>query len=210
MSDFGIIYRLSRFLVFVFCKVYFRITFTYDPSIDWNGHYLVVSNHASFLDPPLLGVGMKKGTHFLAKRELRKMPLVGKMIFSTYGGVPVKRGTGDIQALKSVISLLKNKKNVVIFPEGTRTLDGNFRKPRAGIGMVAYHARPAILPVYIHNSFEAMPKGASFPKPVKISMHFGKPYKSDYYDGEKSKEVYQKISDEMMSRIKALQPQSRK
>jgi len=204
MSGFGLIYYISRYLVYAFCKMYFRLSITYHPSIDWDKNYLVVANHASFLDPPLLGVGMKKGVHFLAKYELSKVPIWGKLMVRKFGTVPVRRGKGDIQALKSIISLLKGGGNVAVFPEGTRTLDGKFRKPRPGIGMVAYQTQATILPVYIHNTFHAMPKSSNIPRPVKVSMHFGKPYRPSAYNKEKSKELYQEIAEEMMEKIKEI------
>ena len=95
------------------------------------------------------------------------------------------------------------------FPEGTRSLDGELQEAKSGIGMIAYQSQVAILPVYIHGSFKAFPKGAKFFKPIKIHVYFGQPYVPTAYQEPKSREVYQLISDETILKIKEIQQQVR-
>jgi len=115
---------------------------------------------------------------------------------------PLKREGADVGAMRSAIDKLCNGKAVLIFPEGTRSKDGNLGEPRAGIGLLAASAGANILPCYIKGSREALPKGAIFPRFKKITVYVGKPLKIDKNKSEK--ECYIQIAEDTMKAIKAL------
>ncbi len=159
---------------------------------------IVASNHRSHLDPPVLNAVFHEPLIFLAKEELFKIPLFGKLI-SHIGAIPIKRGAGDLQTLNTVLELLERGCKVCIFPEGSRAEPGQFLRPKPGVGLLAVKSKKKVLPVYIEGTDKVMPRGKSFPKPVaKIRVIIGEP--KDYSHEKNYKEVAIKIMEE----IKAL------
>jgi len=159
---------------------------------------IVASNHRSYLDPPVLNAVFPEPLIFVAKEELFKIPIFGKLI-SHMGAIPIKRGAGDVQALNTVLELLEKGCKVCIFPEGTRAEPGQFLRPKPGVGLLAIKSKKKVLPVYIDGTDKVMPKGKSFPKPgAKIRVFVGKPKD---YSHEKN---YREVAIKIMEEIKAL------
>ncbi len=201
--DFTIVFYLSRAALKYMLKIFFRLESYFHPELDVEkSNYLIIANHCSNLDPPAVGCFYPKPIHFMAKQEMHDIPILGKFYFSKLGTIPVKRGSGDLNAIKLAIQYLKKGENVGIFPEGTRSPDGKMHKAKAGAGMIAYQSKAIILPVYVHNTFNVWSRHQKFPKFEKIKVFYGKPYLSELYKEKKSKELYQAIADEMMENIK--------
>jgi len=116
--------------------------------------------------------------------------------------VPISRERLDLKTIRAVQKLCDEGKSVLIFPEGTRSIDGSLQKGLAGIGFFVDKIGADVLPVYVDNSYNALPKNAKFPRPVKIRVNIGKPIRADKWSAiEKSKEKYQKIADDIMMEI---------
>ncbi|MEA5535695.1 lysophospholipid acyltransferase family protein [Crocosphaera sp. XPORK-15E] len=133
---------------------------------------VVVSNHASYFDPPMLGSGMGRPVAFMAKEELFEIPILKEGI-RLYGAYPVKRGAGDRGAIRSAIAALKDGWLVGIFMEGTRTVDGRINDPKLGAAMIAAKAQVPLLPVSLWGTEKILQKGSSFPRPVPITIRIG-------------------------------------
>lgn len=204
MNEYGLLYLFLKYLLLTLMKIFFRVEYHFHPDIDWSKGYLIVSNHCSHLDPPLVGCGMPARLHFFAKAELFTIPVIGYLIKDHLGCVPVKRGTADLRALKATIHYLKTNENIGVFPEGTRSKDGKMKKAKGGVAMMAYQSKSKVLPVYISGSYNAFPSGAKFFKLKKIHVYFGKPYVPTQYDEKKSKEIYQQIADTMMDKVREI------
>lgn len=175
-------------------------------NIPAKGGFIAAANHASFLDPPIIGVSsFHRVFRYMARDTLFKLPVWGWML-ENMGAIPLKRGAVDRNAWENVINCLKDGWIVGMFPEGTRSPDGAIKQARAGAGMMAYRAKCGVIPVYIHNSFNAWPKGSSLPRlfvPVKVV--YGKPITfEEQFAKEESKEVYQEITDRIMAEITRL------
>lgn len=115
------------------------------------GPYIICGNHTVFADPIFLCVATKKQQpHFMAKRELFKVPLLGWLV-RALGAFPVDRGSGDVSAIKKSIALLEQGKSLGIFPQGHRYVGVNPRETEArhGIGMIASRTHATILPCYL-------------------------------------------------------------
>ncbi len=159
---------------------------------------IVAANHRSHLDPPVLNAVFPEPLIFIAKEELFRAPLLGKFL-PHMGAIPVKRGSGDMQALELSLSFLEKGCKVCIFPEGSRANPGEFLRPKLGVGILAIKSKKEVLPVYIDGTDKVMPRGKSFPKPGPIiRVIIGKP--KDYSKENNYKEVAIKIMEE----IKAL------
>ena len=123
--------------------------------------------------------------------------------------MPISRERGDIGAMRTVLRMLGEGKAVLMFPEGTRSKDGELQEARAGIGMVAAHARVPILPVRIFGTERALPRGASFPRPARVTIVFGEPFAYPLPAEFDKKTLYLEIAREIMRRIAALEPSRR-
>lgn len=127
------------------------------------GPCILAPNHASFFDPPLVGISCDDEVNFLARGSLFNNRLFKKII-SNLNSYPVT-GTGqDSNSLKLIIQFLQDQKKVVIFPEGKRTLDGSLLPIKPGIGMLVARCQCPIVPVYIHGTYDIWPKSRTFPK----------------------------------------------
>jgi 1-acyl-sn-glycerol-3-phosphate acyltransferase len=165
---------------------------------------IVASNHQSFMDPPLVGVAHLKEMSYLARDTLFKNKVFG-WILREVNSVPVDRTRGDISAMKTIMRLLKDGKRVIIFPEGTRSKDGNLQPARAGVGLLIAKTRVPVVPVRVFGSFDALPKSGKL-RFCPITVVIGKPIEFDpaeFQGGDR--EIYQKLSDRVMAEIAKLQ-----
>ena len=136
------------------------------------GGVVVVSNHGSHLDPPILGHALGRPVAFMAKSELFKVPILS-FIISACGAYPVKRGAGDREALRTASNRLIEGWATGVFLDGTRQENGRVNDPKAGAALLAARTGCSILPVAIVNSHRAFPKGSFLPRYVPIHLKVG-------------------------------------
>ncbi len=137
------------------------------------GPLLLVSNHLSHLDVLVLGILLARPLNYVARSTLFFFPL-GPFIRSL-GAFPIQRDGIGAQGLKETFRRLKMGGIVTLFPEGTRTSDGELGELKPGIALLASKARVAIVPAAISGTFEAWPKSRSLPVSHPIRVHFGRP-----------------------------------
>ena len=173
-------------------------------NIPLSGPIILACNHISFFDPPLIANAQPRVVHYLAKEELFYHPLFRTLIVA-YGAFPVRRGTGDLWAMRYALTLLKRNKCVLVFPEGTRGVPGRLRPGQIGAGMIARKSKAPVVPCLLEGATKIFPRGAKSIQNPTIRVTFGKPLKlDDLYSANPSKETYQAISDRMMAGIAAL------
>ncbi len=136
------------------------------------GKLVVVSNHASVFDPPLLACAMRRPVAFMAKEELFQIPVL-KQGMKLYGAYPVKRGASDRAALKSAMNSLNQGWATGVFLQGTRSIDGKITDPKLGAALIAAMAKAPILPVSLWGTEKILQKGSSLPHPVPITIRIG-------------------------------------
>ena len=136
------------------------------------GGVVVVSNHGSHLDPPILGHALCRPVAFMAKSELFRVPILS-FIISACGAYPVKRGAGDREALRTASNRLIEGWATGVFLDGTRQENGRVNDPKAGAALLAARTGCPILPVAIVNSHRAFPKGSFIPRFVSIHLKVG-------------------------------------
>ena len=129
-----------------FVKLLYRIDVKGLENIPDNGGVIICPNHTSNADPVLLAIIFKRQIYFMAKAELFKFKLLGK-IFKAVGAFPVNRGKGDTSAIESAEKILKNGKQLGLFIEGTRSKNNEFLRPKTGCVAIAYKTGVSILPV---------------------------------------------------------------
>ena len=166
-------YRLiSYLLVFPIYRLLFRGRTGSNSHVPMEGAMVVVANHGSHLDPPLLGHALGRPVAFMAKAELFKLPLLGPIIRAC-GAYPVARGASDREAIRTATDRLEEGWAIGVFIDGTRQDDGRVNAPQPGAALLAARAGVPLLPVAIINSHRAMGTGSTWPRLVPIHIRIG-------------------------------------
>jgi len=163
---------VSYLFVFPIFRFLFRGQTIGISNLPKTGGVVVVSNHGSHLDPPILGHALGRPVAFMAKSELFRVPILASII-SACGAYPVKRGAGDREALRTASNRLNEGWATGVFLDGTRQENGRVNDPKAGAALLAGRTGCPILPVAIVNSHRAFPKGSILPRFVSIHLKVG-------------------------------------
>jgi 1-acyl-sn-glycerol-3-phosphate acyltransferase len=185
----------------------------YNPErVPLEGPVILAANHASFLDPPLVGSGVKRGINYLARENLFNIPVVG-WILQRWQVVPVDREGGGAKGLKAILDRLLDGGAIILFPEGTRTRDGNLQPVRSGIGLTVIKSDAPVVPVRVFGTFEAFGRNMRIPRPYRVAVKYGRPMAFQQVRAEakscskqRLKEIYQEVADEIMAAIAKLEP----
>lgn len=153
---------------------YFRGRIYGAEHVPQQGPLLVVSNHASNFDPPLLSACVRRPVAYMAKEELFQVPVLGKAI-QLYGAYPVKRGSADRSAMRAAMTRLEEGWAVGVFLEGTRTPDARIYSPKLGAAMIAAKVQAPLLPVSLWGTEQILQKGSSTPQLVPVTVRIGQP-----------------------------------
>lgn len=162
---------------------------------------LLVSNHSSYLDPPLLGISCPYEIHFLARDTLFRTRFSNWLLrhLNTH---PIARGKGNLGPFKQAFSLLKSGKKLLIFPEGTRSVDGELKKGEPGVGLIVKKTGCLVIPAYVHGTYEIWEKGRRLPRlHGRTVCVFGSSLDFAPIEEPSKKETQTKIADEIMKAI---------
>ena len=165
-----------------------------------DGPLIVVANHASNFDPPLLANCVKRPVSFMAKESLFKVPVFASAI-RAYGAYPVKRGSADRSAIRAALTQLENGWAVGIFLQGVRTPDGRIPSPKLGAALIAAKAQVPLLPVSIWGTEKILRKGSALPKPAPVTVRIGEPIPPPI---EKDKDALKAVTQRCVDEIHAL------
>jgi len=170
-----LIYQLvSKLFVLPIYKFVFKGHLIGRDNIPQKNSFIMVSNHGSLLDPPLLGHALGRNISFMAKAELFKIPLLG-FVIKACGAYPVKRGIADKNTIKIACAKLSNNNSIGIFIDGTRQKNGRVNKPKQGAALLAFKNQKLLLPVAIVNSHRLIRFKSFIPLFSKIVIKVGKP-----------------------------------
>ncbi len=172
-------------------------------NVPTTGGAVIAANHTSYLDPPVVGGGLRRPCYYMGKKELFDVPVLGAAIRRT-GCFPVDRDHPDTKVIKFAVELLKQGNLLCIFPEGGRSPTGKLMVEEAGIGpaLIANRAGVPIIPAHIRGTFESYPTGGKFPKRANISVTYGRPIDTAAEGGGKaSKAELQEITNRLMAEI---------
>ncbi len=174
----------------IFFKCFFRLKI-YGLEHFRPGPAVIVANHTSFYDPPVLSISCPEEVHFLAKGSLFEVPFLGRLI-KALNSHPVSRGGSDAAVFRMIIDLLKEGKKVILFPEGGRSETGELLPLERGFVFLVQKAECRIQPAYIQGAFAAWPRGKKFPKFFgKMTVVFGSPIEWD--EGSDKKEAQMRV-----------------
>jgi 1-acyl-sn-glycerol-3-phosphate acyltransferase len=178
------------------CNAYFSAKIEGVEQVPETGPCLILSNHASYLDPFLVAMAIPREVHFLARQEVVDWPVLGRMMQNTHA---IKRTGIDRQAITLCREILGAGWPLIMFPEGTRSPDGKVYRPRGGFAWVLETmADVPCVPVYLEGSFEALKRGAFLPRPEPVHIHIGPPYKlKPRGEDERRREYFEACADEL-------------
>jgi 1-acyl-sn-glycerol-3-phosphate acyltransferase len=190
---------------------YFRWRVFGAENVPLTGGVILASNHASFLDPPLVGAGLKRDINYLARESLFRFPGIGALLRS-WNSVPVDRDGGGARGLKKILDRLLAGGGIILFPEGTRTRDGRLQPARSGIGLTVIKSTAPVVPVRVFGTYEAYGRHISIPRPHRIAVKYGAPMdfealraEAKTCDKTRLKQIYQQVADEIMAAIAKLE-----
>lgn len=170
------------------------------------GPVIFAANHVSFYDPPAIGACLPRQINYFARDTLFKGAF-GKALLRI-GTIPVARENAEVKSLKAIFKTLKNNGAVAIYPEGTRSPDGQLAEPKPGAGMIACKSQATVIPTRIFGTYEVFGRSHKIPKiggPIHIA--YGRPMTPIEIDpGKSHPERYLEASRRIMARIAALQP----
>ena len=197
---YGILWILTRAIGLIWFR--YRV----QGNVPDSGGVLVAANHASYLDIPLLGCGMRRRAWYLGRSDLFPVPGLNG-ILRALGWIPVRMGRFDREAFGKAISLIRAGEVVVIFPEGGRSRDGVLRPPKAGIGVIVAKTGCPVVPAYLKGTFDVLPTGAKWPRGRQVIVRFGEPINFDRVERKEkaeTKRFYEQVSRTVIEQIAAL------
>lgn len=171
-----VLYRFSQLLAWLIFMLLFRIR-RYGARNIPSPPFVILSTHQSFLDPVIVGFTCPHPVRYMARSSLFRNPLFSLLI-RAYGAFEIERNSADFRALKKTLQFLKKGESVLLFPEGTRTMDGRVGRMKPGGLLVAAKADVPVLPAVIEGAFQVWSRNNKLPRfflPIRI--YYGKPIK---------------------------------
>ena len=179
-----------------------------------SGAVILAPNHQSLFDPPLVGSVSPRRVTTMGKAELFDKKWFGVKVFpwviQRMATFPVKRGAPDRRAIRRAIRTLKDGEVLVIFPEGTRTRNGELGPAEIGLAMIAHNAKAPIVPMYHEGTQNALSPTRSGVRLFKTRVWYGEPlYFEDEYSKKATREVLESIVARVMSEVQKLKDQAK-
>lgn len=198
------LYWFFRNTFFIFFKVFNRLKVTGSENVPVTGGVIVAANHASYLDPLVVGAALKRRATYMAKEGLFKIPVIGEFVRSF--SFPVRRDRPQPSTIKEAVRRLKDGDLIVMFPEGGRSVGGSILDAKRGVAVIAALSRVPVVPALVSGTDASLPVGGRLLRPAKITVTFGKPL--EVGRGETDREYQERICKDMMDTIKKLKVKS--
>ena len=193
-------YHLSR----IIGRLFFHFRVIHRERMIQSGPAILAMNHQSYLDPPLAGTACDRAIYFLARRTLLNVPPLGWLL-PKLNVIPVDQEGVDRSAIKALIRVLKAGNAALVFPEGSRTLDGTLLPAEPGLGLVIAKTLAPVVPMRIFGAHEALPRGGGRLRFVPITVVVGQPIVFTSADLElPGKILYAQLSQRVMDAIATL------
>ncbi|MDR1432842.1 MAG: 1-acyl-sn-glycerol-3-phosphate acyltransferase [Puniceicoccales bacterium] len=201
------VYRVVMFIAKVMFRELFDGDVYGDENIPRHGPCIIACNHLSYFDPPFIGSAVRSREVFSMARSSLFDTKFKNWLFGNMNCISLDRQSGDIGAMRSALRLLHGGKCLMIYPEGTRSHDGNAGATRAGVGMLACKTKATVVPCRIFGTFEIMDRSSKFfDWNQRATIVFGEPIGAENYMpcGE-SRERYRVAADTIMAAVRSLQ-----
>ena len=201
------LYYLLRGMFYTIYRVFFALHIERYGQVPEKGPAIIISNHASTWDPPMAACAIRRPTHFMAKEELFRMPVLS-FILPRIRVFPVRRGTADRRAIRTAMEILQRGDLLALFPEGTRSKDGVLAGAEPGAAMFALKSQAPVIPVALVNTHKMMKKGSFF---APVTIRVGPPVDLAPWYGQKATgPVLEQVGAQMMQALADLLPGDQK
>ena len=198
-----LIYRVAQTISYTYFRLFHGFRVQGLENIPKDKPFILACNHLSFFDPPAIGCKIPRNLHYFARDSLFFWPL--GLLISSLNSIPVNRGQLDLGTLRKVLKVLKNGHPILVFPEGTRSEDGELQDPQKGLGLLVAKSSVGVIPARIYGSGKAFGKKHLIPRiGRKIYINIGVEISFDDPKDVKSKKNYLEISTTVMSAIEKL------
>ncbi len=185
-------------------RLLFRFRVIHRERMIQSGPVILAMNHQSYLDPPLAGITSDRAIYFLARRTLLNVPLLG-WVLPKVNVIPVNQEGVDRSAIKAMIRVLQAGNGLLVFPEGSRTLDGSLQPAEPGLGLVIAKTLAPVVPMRIFGAHEALPRGGGGLRLAPITVVVGEPIFFTEADlAPAGRSLYTRLSERVMNAIAAL------
>jgi 1-acyl-sn-glycerol-3-phosphate acyltransferase len=185
-------YEFCRFIVRLTTMLAFQTRCTGQENIPKTGAVLMVANHQSHLDPPVIGSGCPRHMHFIARETLFRFKPFG-MLMHSLDAIPLNREGMGLAGVKETLRRLRQGKMVLVFPEATRSRDGEIGRLKPGFASMAVRGGAAILPVVIEGAYDVWPHRKRFPGLGAIHVHYGPPLLPEQMQGLGEREIIREV-----------------
>ena len=200
----SLIYPMGKMLGRFCFGVFGKLNVTGPECVPPFGPVILIANHLSLNDPPVLVATINRRLNFIAKQELFRYP-ISRALLTQFGVHPFDRSGRAVDIIKLALRLLAQDQTVVLFPEGTRSPNHTMHKGLPGAAYIAMKSQATILPVGLVGT-ENFPSWRMALPLCRIGVNIGQPFSLPLIEGRPSHEVLQSLADIMMSRIAALLP----
>ena len=196
-----IFYRFAQYVSWFYFKAFHRLEVHGIKNVPQSGSFILASNHSSYFDPPALGCRLPRNLHYFARDSLFFWPL--GLLIRNLNSIPVNRSQLDIATLKRVLKVLKGGDPLLLFPEGTRSADGNLGEGKKGIGLLLAKSQVDVLPARVTGGNKVLGKGMLFPRiGRKLVVEYGSLLKIDTLDpGKSDTNRYEIIANKVLAEI---------
>ena len=198
VSEPTLFYRVARSVLKVGFSTFWRTRVFnrhFEPA---EGGAVYISNHQSFMDPILMSMALHRPMDYMARDSLFRTPLFKRLITSV-NAFPVRRGMADTAAIKEAARRLAAGRQVVVFPEGTRTGDGRIGAFLQGVALLARRAGAVTVPVLIDGAFECWPRTRMLPFPGEIVVQYGRPIPAEKARAMRARQFVSHVRDHLIA-----------
>lgn len=196
----NVVYGILWLLANAVGRLLFRYRVEGREHVPARGGVLIAANHASYVDIPFVGAGIRRRMWFLGRQDLF-FPVL-RPVIEWLGWIPIRQDRLDREGFDKAVRLIQDGKIVVIYPEGTRTPDGTLKRGKPGIGVIVAETGCAVIPAHLAGTREVLPPGAKWISVYPVSLTFGPPIDfTEAAQRSSGKEFYQYVSRTVMSRI---------
>lgn len=182
-------YHSLRLLGLFCCKIFFLFRTKGAGNVPREGAVVVVSNHASYLDPIFLGIACPRRLHFMMTDRFYNTK--ARPFFASVRAISIKESGGNTAALRAGKHVLLMDRALALFPEGQLSLDGKMQELQPGAAAIACRSNAWIQPAYIEGNFGTWTKGRRYPLPGRVTIRFGKPFKPVIVEDSRRESVRQ-------------------
>jgi len=212
MGNMTVCYAIGWHFFRLYFSMYHRFRVFNVERVPLQGPVILASNHASYIDPPLVGAGVRRQISYLARDSIFRVPVLASILRS-WKVVPVDRDGGTGRGLKAILDRLACGGAVILFPEGTRSRHGELNPARSGVGLAVIKSTAPVVPARVFGTYQAYGAQMLVPRPRPLAVKYGRPLLFEALRAEaqncskpRLKEIYQQVADEVMAAIAGLEP----